>query len=82
MVLELKTERRKLMTRKRVSVTRESDTGRNQRFHDNYSGADLSRPQFVKQIEEGEYSNYPVRKVHGVKTPVSNPDRTRDNNLG
>lgn len=80
--LELKTERLKVMTRKRVSVTRESDTGRNQRFHDNYSGADLTRPQFVKQIEVGEYPNYHVRKVHGMKTPVSNPDRTKNNNLG
>ena len=27
------------MGRQRVSVTRESDTGRNERFHDNYKGA-------------------------------------------
>ncbi len=70
------------MARKRVSVTRESDTGRNQKFHDNYSSADMTRSQFVREIESGNYSNYHVRKVNGIKTPVSNPDSTRNNNLG
>ena len=62
------------MARKRVTVTKESNTGRNQKFHDNYTGADMSRPDFVKQIENGNYSNYHVRNINGVKTPVSNPD--------
>ncbi|MDD2781410.1 hypothetical protein [Sulfuricurvum sp.] len=70
------------MARKRVSVTRESDTGRNQTFHDNYSGADMTRSQFVRQIESGNYSNYHVRAINGIKTPVSNPDSTTNNNLG
>ncbi|MDN5127520.1 hypothetical protein PJV90_04135 [Aliarcobacter butzleri] len=30
------------MGRQRVSVTRESNTGRNERFHDNYKGVDMS----------------------------------------
>ena len=59
------------MARKRVTVTKESNTGRNQKFHDNYTGADMSRPDFVKQIENGNYSNYHVRNINGVKTPVS-----------
>lgn len=69
------------MTRKRVTVTKESNTGRNQKFHDNYTGANMSRPDFVKQIESGNYSNYHVRNVNGVKTPVSNPDGKSNNNL-
>lgn len=69
------------MPRKRVTVTRESDSGRNQQFHDNYTGADMTRAQFVRQIESGSYSNYHVRDVNGVKTPVSNPDSATNNNL-
>jgi len=70
------------MARKRVSVTREGNTGRNQKFHDNFNGTDMTRGQFVKQIESGNYSNYHIRNVNGVKTPVSNPDSTTNNNLG
>ena len=69
------------MARKRVTVTKESNTGRNQKFHDNYTGADMSRPDFVKQIENGNYSNYHVRNIDGVKTPVTNPDGKSNNNL-
>ena len=69
------------MPRKRVTVTQESDRGRNQRFHDNYNGGDMTRAQFVRQIESGNYSNYHVREINGVKTPVSNPDNTTNNNL-
>ncbi len=69
------------MVRKRVTVTKESNTGRNQQFHDNRTGADMTRPQFVKEIEQGNYPNYHVRKINGVKTPVSNPDETEGNNL-
>jgi hypothetical protein len=70
------------MANKRVSVTSETDTGRNTRFHDNRTGADMTRPQFVRQIEQGNYPNYHVRDVNGVKTPVSNPDSKSGNNLG
>lgn len=70
------------MGRKRVTVTQESESGRNQQFRDNYNGNQMSRAQFVRQIESGNYQNYHVRDVNGVKTPVSNPDRTKNNNLG
>lgn len=70
------------MGRQRVSVTRESDTGRNERFHDNYKGTDMTRSQFVREINNGNYENYHVRNVNGIPTPVSNPDSTRNNNLG
>lgn len=66
---------------KRVKVTSESDSGRNQQFHDNFTNKDMSRREFVKQIEQGNYQNYHVRKINGVKTPVSNPDKTTANNL-
>lgn len=70
------------MGRKRVTVTTETDTGRNTRFHDNVTGADMSRAQFVREIERGAYENYHVREINGVKTPCSDPDKSKNNNLG
>lgn len=69
------------MANKRVSVTSETTTGRNTGFHDNRTGSDMTRAQFVRQIEQGNYSNYHVRNVNGVKTPVSNPDGSENKNL-
>ncbi len=70
------------MAYKRVTVTRESTTGRNEGFHDNRTGRNMTRPNFVKAIESGDYSNYHVREINGIKTPVSNPDKSVNNNLG
>ena len=67
---------------KRVSVTQENDSGRNQRFRDNYNGSEMSRSEFVRQIERGNYEHYHIRNINGVKTPVSNPDKSENNNLG
>lgn len=67
---------------KRITVTHESATGRNERFHDNFTGANMTRNQFVNQINQGNYENYHVRNINGIPTPVSNPDSTRNNNLG
>ena len=69
------------MARKRVVVTKETSTGRNVGFHDNRTNKDMSRAEFVKKIEQGAYPNYHVRDVNGVKTPVSNPDGSTNNNL-
>lgn len=67
---------------KRISVVMESDTGRNEKFKDNYNGKQMTRNQFVKEIEQGNYSNYHVRMINNIKTPVSNPDKSEKNNLG
>lgn len=67
---------------KRISVTSENSTGRNMTFHDNYTGTDMTRAQFVSQINKGNYENYHVRNINGVDTPVSNPDSSSRNNLG
>ena len=55
--------------------------GRNTKFRDNCSGESMTRSQFVKKIESDEYSKYHVREINVVKTPVSNPDPSKDNNL-
>lgn len=70
------------MARKRVTVTRESDSGRNEKFKDNYNGNTMTRQQFVNKINNGEYTNYYVRKINGVDTPCSKPDGSTNNNLG
>lgn len=67
---------------KRIKVTKESDTGRNLEFHDNFTGKDMTRSQFVKEINNGNYENYTVKKINNLDTPVSKPDSSRDNNLG
>ena len=67
---------------KRISVTQESETGRNQEFHDNYKGTDMTRARFVREIEAGNYPNYHIRDINDIKTPVSNPDQSERNNLG
>ena len=73
---------RTIMARKRVSVTDESTSGRNQNFHDNYNGANMTRQQFVREINKGNYPKYHVRNVNRLDTPVSNPDSSEKNNLG
>ena len=67
---------------KRVTVVKESESGRNQRFHDNYSKKDMTRNQFVNEIKKGNYPNYHIRNINGIDTPASNPDDSSNNNLG
>jgi predicted SPOUT superfamily RNA methylase MTH1 len=69
------------MVKKPIKVIKESTTGRNQRFLDPNKSLEMTRTQFVKQIEKGNYAGYHVRKVNQLKTPVSNPDNTKRNNL-
>lgn len=66
---------------KRVKVINETDTWRNTNFHDNFKNIDMTRAQFVKEIEKGNYANYHIRTINDIKTPVSNPDYTENNNL-
>lgn len=71
------------MVRKpRLRVTSESDTGRNQNFIDTRTGEEMTRAQVVRKIESGDYDDYHVRVVNGVKTPASNPNKEEGDNLG
>ena len=66
----------------RIIVTKESKTGRNLNFQDTSTGITMTRAEFVKNIENGKYSkDYHVRNINGVKTPASNPDKDKNNNL-
>ncbi len=66
---------------KSVVVTNENESGRNLNFHDNKTGKDMSRTVFVREIEQGNFDDYHVRLINGIKTPVSNPDGSEGNNL-
>lgn len=70
------------MAGKRIKVTSEDNDGRNQKFKDTATGVNITRAQFVREIEQDKYPNYHVREVNGTKTPASNPDRSENNNLG
>lgn len=67
---------------KKVSVTSESPTGRNLTFHNNVTGRNMNRKQFVRSIELGNYEGYHIRNINGIDTPCSNPDCSTKNNLG
>lgn len=69
------------MVRKRISVTQEDPSGRNVKFKDNYTGKEMTRTQFVRNIKAGNYPKFPIRNINGVDTPVSNPDNSENNNL-
>ena len=66
----------------RLGVTREAESGRNLGFVNNRTGEQITRAQFVKKIEQGAYDDYYVRKVNGVETPATNPDKNENANLG
>lgn len=71
----------KKTVKKRVEVTKETETGRNEKFRDNKTKEDMTLKQFVKKIKKDEYPEYHIRDINGVETPVSNPDGKKDNNL-
>jgi len=69
------------MKGKRVRTIEESDSGRNLEFKDIKNDQEMSRAEFVKKIEDGIYEDYYVRRMYGIKTPISKPDESEENNL-
>ena len=67
--------------KKRITVIKEDEKGRNIIFRDNLSGTDLLREQLVRKIKQGTYRDYHIRIINKVETPVSNPDKNEKNNL-
>lgn len=65
-----------------IVVLQESSTGRNLVFQDTKTRKKMTRAKFVKEIEQGNYNDFYVRLINGVKTPCSNPDGNSKNNLG
>ena len=69
------------MLAKQVSAIGKSKSGRNLQFRDNLTGQVMNLKQFAEAIESGKYSHYHNRVIGGLKTPCSNPDYSRFNNL-
>lgn len=69
------------MKNKPIIVIKEALNGRNQRFSNPNNNTEMTRAQFVNQIEHGNHPDYHVRRINNLKTPVSNPDNTKRNNL-
>ena len=59
-----------------------SNTGRNLIFLDTKNNKELTLEQLVKMIENGKYLDYHIMRINGIKTPCSNPDKNKKNNLG
>lgn len=66
---------------KRIKVTSESESGRNQIFYDPDKHKKMTRPEFVRAIKNDKYPDYHIRKINGIPTPCSNPDESKGNNL-
>lgn len=65
---------------KNVIVTEQTDSGLNQAFKAP-GRPEMSRPEFVKQIEKGNFPDYHVLHKDHMKIPRSNPDGKKGNNL-
>ena len=64
-----------------VIVLEENKQGRNELFFDLAKKVLLSRAEFVRAIEAGDYPAYTVKNINGLLTPVSKPDDKETNNL-
>lgn len=62
-----------------IKAVKENETGRNTHF--NVNGQIKTRATVVKEIKQGQHPNHHVRKINGIDTPVSNPDKTSNNNI-
>ena len=65
-----------------LKTINESNTERNIIFLDTKNNKELTLEQLVKMIEKGKYPKYYIRIINGIKTPCSNPDKNKKNNLG
>ena len=69
------------MTKKNITVTRESRTGLNTHFSVPGQG-EVTRGRLATQVERGDHPGYHVRRLDGQRIVASNPDGRQDNNLG
>lgn len=63
----------------KITAIKENKTGRNTHFK--VGQETKTRATVVKEIKQGQHPNYHIRKINGVDTPVSNPDKTSNNNI-
>lgn len=63
----------------RIKSVKENPTGRNTLFE--IDGKIKTRAVLVNEIKQGKYDKYHIRNINGVDTPVSNPDKSENNNI-
>jgi hypothetical protein len=68
-----------MTTRPRLEVVKETNTGLNQQFKDNKTGAIMSRAEVVKKIDQ--FPDYHVMRINDKNVIRSNPDSSKRNNL-
>ena len=64
---------------KKIKKLKENSTGRNTLFK--VGNREMTRKQTVSFIEENPDCDYHNRTINGLKTPCSNPDKSKKNNL-
>ena len=69
------------MATKKITVTRESSTGLNTHFNVPGQG-EITRAKLVREVEAGKHPGYHIRDNGEVTYVASNPDRSKENNLG
>lgn len=69
------------MSRKKITVTRENDTGLNTHFRVPGQG-EITRGRLADQVEAGRHDGYHVRRVEGRRIIASNPNGSESDNLG
>ena len=69
------------MSRKRITVSRETDTGLNTHFRVPGQG-EVPRGRLADQVEAGLHDGYHVRRVDGRRIVASNPNGSESDNLG
>ncbi|MCR8547190.1 DUF3892 domain-containing protein [Salipiger sp. P9] len=70
------------MAKKRITVTRESESGLNTHFNVPGQG-EITRGRLADQIERGQHPDYHVQKLpDGRRIPRSNPNGSENDNLG
>lgn len=67
---------------KKLVVTKESPSGRNQEFQDTSTGKIMGVRETVRRIEQGQFPGYHVQHVGKRAFPRSNPNRSSKDNLG
>jgi hypothetical protein len=88
LIIELKDERQyhgdkhdPIGDNKHVIVLVEDKNGRNVVYFDIANLKILSADDFIVQIQAGLYPRYTIKTLKGRQTPVSKPDKIKNNNL-
>jgi hypothetical protein len=69
------------MAGKKITVTRETQTGLNTHFNVPGRG-EMTRGKLAREVDSGKHPGYHTRRLEGRRIIASNPDCSKKNNLG